>query len=348
MRHCINWLPEESSRDRDGESWMTVHHAWRSLLLCLLVLLCAGLGVPRQTGATAPAASSAGSGSTTGGVGGAGSAVPAVTTAQQTSNTSSTGVPTLRVALDEGVSSASFSVAQGSYTLTDGATGVSLGAAAPGSTWSVTAAGTTMQVQGPGQNSAQPFQGPINLTASGGAGGNNPNLFCYNGVQYRGSLVVQILNNELLVLNVLDVESYLYGVVGDEMGGGAPPEAYCAQAVASRSYALSMRGQSPWYDVGSDTSAQAYGGYTSEQEFACNGDNPVVDAVQSTSGKVLEYAGTLVKAYFHSNAGGYTEDAENVWGISEPYLKGVPSPGDAYADTLGGWAQDTYSWTKTL
>ena len=99
-----------------------------------------------------------------------------------------------------------------------------------------------------------------------------------------------MLNNNLLVLNVLDVESYLYGVVGEEMGGGAPLQAYCAQAVASRSYALAMRGLSPWYDVGSDTGAQAYGGYTSEQEFACSGDNPVVDAVQRTSGQVLKYA----------------------------------------------------------
>ena len=310
------------------ESRMSVDHVCRSLLLCLLVLLSACLGMPRQAGAT-PATATAGSGSAS-------------------VSTAASGVPTLRVALDESVPAASFNVVQGSYTMTDSSTGVSLGTAAPGRTWSVTAAGTTMLVQGPGGNNTQPFQGPIALTAIGGASGDHPNLFCYNGIQYRGSLVIQILNSQLLVLNVLDVESYLDGVVGEEMGGGAPPEAYCAQAVASRSYALSIRGLSPWYDVGSDTCAQAYGGYTSEQNFTSNGDNPVVDAVQRTSGQVLKYAGTLVKAYFHSNAGGYTEDAENVWGISEPYLKGVPSAGDAYADTVGGWAQATYSWTKTF
>jgi stage II sporulation protein D len=256
----------------------------------------------------------------------------------------------LRVALDEGVPDASFSVVQGSYTLTDESTGVSLGTAAPGGAWSVTAAGTAMQVQGPGSSQVfsgtQSYGGPIALQASsGGSGGNQPDLFCYNGVQYRGSLVIQILDNDLLVLNALDMESYLYGVVGEEMGGGAPSEAYCAQAVASRSYALAMRGLSPWYDVGSDTGAQVYGGYTGEQEFACNGDNPVVDAVQRTSGQVLEYDGALVRAYFHANAGGYTEDAENVWGISEPYLKGVESDGDAYAQS--SWAPASYAWTKT-
>ncbi len=305
---------------------MTAHHFCRSLLLCLFALLFACLGAPRQAGATTTA--TGGSGSTAG------------------SAAATTGIPVLRVALDEGVSGASFSVAQGSYTLTDESTGVSLGTPAPGGTWTITATGTTMQVQGPGRNGTQSYGGPITLqAASGGSGGNQPGLFCYNGIQYRGSLVIQVLNNNLLVLNVLDVESYLYGVVGVEMGGGAPSGAYCAQAVVSRSYALAMRGLSPWYDVGSDTGAQVYGGYTGEQEFACNGDNPVVDAVQHTSGQVLVYAGALVKAYFHANAGGYTEDAENVWGISEPYLKGVQSTGDVYAQS--SWAPNSYTWTKT-
>ena len=239
---------------RNGENWMKVHHFCRSLLLCLFALLLACLGAPRQAGATSTA--TGGSGSTAGSAAG------------------TTGIPILRVALDEGVSSASFSVAQGSYSLTDGSTGVSLGTPAPGGTWMITAAGTTMQVQGPGRAQGAPgtqsYGGPITLkAASGGSSGSRPALFCYNGIQYRGSLVIQVLNNNLLVLNVLDVESYLYGVVGEEMGGGAPSEAYCAQAVASRSYALAMRGLSPWYDVGSDTGAQVYGGYTGEQKFAC-------------------------------------------------------------------------------
>ena len=310
---------------------MSVHYSSRFLLLCLLALFFVCLGAPRPAGATSAA--------TGGSVSTAGSA------------TATTGIPILRVALDEGVASASFSVAQGSYTLTDGATGVSLGTPAPGGAWTITAAGTAMQVQGPGRALETPgapsYGGPITLqAASGGSGGNQPPLFCYNGIKYRGSLVIQILNNSLLVLNVLDVESYLYGVVGEEMGGGAPPEAYCAQAVASRSYALSMRGLSPWYDVGCDTGAQVYGGYTGEQEFAGSGDNPVVDAVQRTGGQVLEYDGALVKAYFNANAGGYTEDAENVWGIiSEPYLKGVQSNGDAYAQN--SWGASSYAWTKT-
>jgi stage II sporulation protein D len=249
------------------------------------------------------------------------------------------------VALDNAAAAASFAVIQGNYELIDGSTGLLITSAPVGNSWRITPAGTTMVVQGPGLNGQQPYQGPVVLREAPGASDACPNLFSYGGVQYRGNLVVQNLNNGLLVLNVLDIEHYLYGVVGQEMGGGASPEAYCAQAVASRSYALSMRGRNSWYDI--NTKSQAYGGYSSEAEFADNGDNPVVDAVRRTSGQVLEYKGTLVQAFFHANAGGYTEDVENVWGESLPYLRGVPSDGDAYADTLGGWAQSTYRWTKT-
>jgi stage II sporulation protein D len=174
------------------------------------------------------------------------------------------------------------------------------------------------------------------------------NLFMYKNIQYRGDLVIQNLKGKLLVVNLLDLESYLYGVVGREMGGGAAPDAYCAQAVVSRSYALSMKGLNPWYDVGKDTGTQVYGGYTGEIAYAVNGRNPVVEAVERTRGEVLKYLGTLVRAFFHANAGGYTEDSENVWLESLPYLRGVPSPADAHAESYGSWATGTYRWTQTV
>lgn len=305
---------------------MNVHHVRRSLLFCLVALLFI------LTGATGRA-----------------EAATTDTTATAGESESGAGAFTIRVALDEDVPTASFRVVQGSYTLTDESTGVSLGAAAAGETWTVAAAGTTISVQGPGLTSPQPFQGPIVLQAAdSGLSSAQPSLFQYDGVAYRGSLAVRNLKNSLLVLNVLDMEDYLAGVVGKEMGGGASAEAYNAQAVVSRSYALYRRGQSPWYDVGCDTGTQVYGGYTGEQEFARSGGSPVVDAVRRTSGQVLKYMDALVDACFHSNAGGYTEDAENVWTESRPYFKGVASDGDAYAETLGDWAQSTYRWTKTI
>ncbi|MGD0154239.1 MAG: SpoIID/LytB domain-containing protein, partial [Thermacetogeniaceae bacterium] len=312
---------------------MTAQQVGRLMLLCLLAVLVACLGAPLRRANAAQAVASG-------------------VAANNTATTNNTGGGTglmMRVALDEGVPAASFLVKQGNYTLVDSSTGLPLGAVGVGNTWTVTAAGTTLLVQGPGLKGTQPFQGPVLLQETGGGvSSDQPNLFQYNGTLYRGSLAIQNLSNQLLVLNVLDMEKYLYGVVGKEIGGTASAEALCVQAVASRSYALSMRGLSAWYDIGHDTGSEVYGGYSGEQEFACSSGNPVVDAVQRTRGQVLEYLGTLVRAYFSANAGGYTEDAENVWAESRPYLKGVASDGDAYADTLGGWAQSTYRWTKTI
>lgn len=79
-----------------------------------------------------------------------------------------------------------------------------------------------------------------------------------------------------------------------------------------------------------------------------NGVNPVISAVDRTRGEVLKYQGRLVRAVFHSNAGGHTEDSENVWVEALPYLRGVPSPADAYAESYGGWAAESYKWTKTI
>jgi len=252
--------------------------------------------------------------------------------------------PLIRVALDQGVTALSFQVSRGAYSFIDQVTGLPLGTPKPGESWTVTASGTSLLVQGPGLQGSQLFQGPLLLQEGSQE---QLNLFQYRGVQYRGNLVVQNLNGGLLVVNLLDIEKYLYGVVGKEMGGNSI-EALSAQAVVSRSYALSQKGLNTWFDVYDDTRSQAYGGYTGEIAYQSGGTNPVVAAVDRTRGEVLEYLGTLVRAVFHSNAGGYTEDCENVWMESLPYLKAVPSEEDSYAESVGGWAASTYRWTKTI
>ncbi|MGB9791216.1 MAG: SpoIID/LytB domain-containing protein [Thermacetogeniaceae bacterium] len=253
-------------------------------------------------------------------------------------------VPLIRVALDQGVTSATFQVSKGTYSLVDQATGLPVCAPKQGEPWSVTASGTALLVSGPGLAGAQLFQGPLLLQE---ASTGELNLFQYKGVLYRGNLVLQNLNGTLLVINVLDIEKYLYGVVGREMGGNSL-EALSAQAVVSRSYALSQKGLNPWFDVYSDTRSQVYGGYSAEIAYGSGGSNPVIAAVERTRGQVLKYKGALVKAVFHSNAGGYTEDSENVWVEALPYLRAVPSPEDSYAESVGGWAAGTYRWTKTI
>ncbi len=141
----------------------------------------------------------------------------------------------------------------------------------------------------------------------------------FGGKEYRGSF--SVLTNGY-VLNVLDLEYYLYGVVGEEIGYNAPEEALRAQAIVARSYAAYYMGGT-YYDVLATTSSQVYGGLSAEKAHV---SRAVRDAVDD---QVLYYDGDLVEAVFSSSAGGYTEDNENVWGgQARPYLRGVPSPYD--------------------
>lgn len=252
--------------------------------------------------------------------------------------------PLIRVALQNGGGDAVFRVDHGSYLLIDQSTGLRLGTLKPGETWRVAATGTVLLVVAPGEETPRIYQGPIVLQEERQGG---LNLFYFKGIRYRGNLVIQNREGSLLVINLLDIERYLYGVIGREMGGNNL-EALSAQAVASRSYALSLKGRNPWFDVGTDTATQVYGGYTAEIAYGMNGNNPVVEAVDRTRGEVLTYDGKLVNAVYHSNAGGHTEDSENVWNDPLPYLRAVPSPTDAYADEVGGWAAETYRWVKTF
>jgi len=169
---------------------------------------------------------------------------------------------------------------------------------------------------------------------------NDDCLFTYQDKQYRGSLRVAPGGTATYIINNLDLEYYLYGVVGREIGSNQPLEALKAQAVASRSFALAKRNlANKYYDLGNDISAQLYGGYAAEQEAAASN---VMRAVDATKGQVICYRGQPFESYFHSDAGGYTEDMTNVWGGNIP-LKGVPSPYDDYVEK-SGYSSSIYRW----
>ncbi len=144
----------------------------------------------------------------------------------------------------------------------------------------------------------------------------------FGGKVYRGSF--SVLTNGY-VLNVLDLEYYLYGVVGEEIGYNAPEEALKTQAIVARSYAAYYMGGT-YYDVLATNASQVYGGLSVEE---AHDSKAVRRAVDDTAGQVLYYDGDLVEAVFSSSAGGYTENNENVWdGNAIPYLRGVESPYD--------------------
>jgi len=140
-----------------------------------------------------------------------------------------------------------------------------------------------------------------------------------NGKNYRGWLEVRKKKNGLLlVVNELDIEDYLQSVVTSEIPHDWSFEALKAQAVAARTYALYQKKAADHrlYHVLATVNSQVYRGGDSERPRGAR-------AVRDTRGLVILYRGELINAFYHSSCGGHTENAGELWGIDEPYLKGV-------------------------
>ncbi len=136
---------------------------------------------------------------------------------------------------------------------------------------------------------------------------------------YRGRVLLVLVDGKVTAINWVDMEAYLYSVLGSEMYATWPQEALKAQAVAARSFVLYRREQasSKVYDVGADTGYQVYKGLISE--------SPATQAaVQATKGQVLTHSNRVIEAVFHASSGGYTENVEDVWQRPVPYLRSVP------------------------
>ena len=103
-----------------------------------------------------------------------------------------------------------------------------------------------------------------------------------------------------------------------------------AQAVASRSFALTAAVGGNGFDLYADTRSQVYKGLESE---TARSDA----AAESTRGQVVEYDGKIAETYFSACSGGHTESVQNVFfGPAIPYLVGVPDPYDYYCP-LHSW-----------
>ncbi|MGB9920114.1 MAG: SpoIID/LytB domain-containing protein [Moorellales bacterium] len=257
---------------------------------------------------------------------------------------------TLRVGLGTAPGGQEVKVCRGSFEIVDLSAGALLAVAAPGSVWRVSVDPAGLKLSSGSGPELEPVAGPIEFRpVSSGA---EVPLFSVSERRYRGSLRLEkVAPGDVLAVNLVDLEEYLSGVVGEEMGYGAPVEALKAQAVASRSYALARKASQATrpYDVGTDQSTQVYAGYEAETK---PGFDRVKAAVEATRGEVMYYRGQLVEAYFHSNAGGHTENSENVWQRAIPYLRGVPSPWDSFAlrqsADPSAWPANTYQWEKII
>jgi stage II sporulation protein D len=144
-------------------------------------------------------------------------------------------------------------------------------------------------------------------------------VLSFNGREYRGIFILKGSPKGIVLINVLNLEDYLKGVVPGEMSPDqfGELEALKAQAVAARTYALKNMGQyrALGYDLCDTPASQVYGGKSAEKPLSNR-------AVEETRAEVAKYKGELINALYMSTCGGMTEDVENVFaGKPVPYLK---------------------------
>lgn len=174
----------------------------------------------------------------------------------------------------------------------------------------------------------------LHYTASGG-------LLTYNGRAYRGTFDLTTDDEgDMIVVNEVDTGPYLASVVGSEEPSTWMPEALSAQAIAARTYLATHLGKHANYDLEGDTRDQEYDGLAGEAAST-------VRAVERTAGQIATYRGTPIEALYSANAGGITEDSENVYANALPYLRSVPSPQDDVAEA-SSWGHTSWQWTSEL
>jgi stage II sporulation protein D len=153
---------------------------------------------------------------------------------------------------------------------------------------------------------------------------------------YRGNLVLVPTSSGsgLAVINALDIDKYVQGVIAGEMPSSWPIDALKVQAVAARSYALASSVPGRSFDVYDDTRSQVYKGIAGETA------NTNAAAVQTTHQVVL-YNGAVATAYYSASSGGETENVEFAFGGDPvPYLKATDDPYDT--------TSPLHTWKKTF
>ena len=136
---------------------------------------------------------------------------------------------------------------------------------------------------------------------------------------YDGTLEFRIQEGELFVINEVDLERYVGGVVESEAGHVRLPEFLKAQAVIARTYALKNLGKhrEKNYDLNDEVDAQAF------HSIAYSANNYLIwRAIYATKGEVLvdENEELIISAY-HSNSGGQTMNSEDAWSSEVPYIR---------------------------
>lgn len=150
-----------------------------------------------------------------------------------------------------------------------------------------------------------------------------------DGSVYSGEIEIWKGSEGYFLINVVNLEDYVKGVVTSEVGINWPEEALKAQAVVARTYAVAQiirNRDRNFYDVTSSVFHQVY-----RQD---EGAEQIEKAVRETKGQILTYEGQPIMAFYHACSIGKTENPEEVFGKNYPYLKSVEVPSTPSPYTL--------------
>lgn len=149
----------------------------------------------------------------------------------------------------------------------------------------------------------------------------------FAGDAYHGDFQYLRSGGALTVINFVDLEDYVKGVLPYEMHGSWPQEALKAQGACARTYAINNinayidRG----FDVRNDTYSQVYRGVTGTTESTDT-------AAAATEGEYVRYRGAVCKVYYMSSDGGATDSSANVFSQKRTYLQGVKDDNEEVID----------------
>lgn len=148
---------------------------------------------------------------------------------------------------------------------------------------------------------------------------------------------IKLFHNNNGNIEELEMNQYLYGVVSAEMPANYELEALKAQAVVARTYTIyKIKNGSKHENADICDNSNCCQAWISKENRLARWEadkkvelwDKIVQAVDATNKQYITYNGEVINAFFHSNSGGKTELASNVWGGNLPYLQVVETMGE--------------------
>ncbi len=213
-----------------------------------------------------------------------------------------------------------FSTLSGNYNITGD--GILITGTTPSDTYSITAENNIVSIRD--NNKSLGYFRKLEFTAATISGTFQINTDSPPVLkrEYDDDLTIVSKNGNLLIINKIDLEKYIAGVVESEAGSNAPPEFYKSQAILIRTYALKNmhRHSGSGFSLCDNIHCQSYKGKSKL-------NNLITNAVEETRGMVLtDKQNNLITTPYHSNCGGLTSSTSDVWQKDLSHLAVIKDP----------------------